>query len=67
VLIPKSGYIGQKLTSDVNTNTAANAKRTYDMGAVTTFIKNNTIKTRARIILIILSVDPIFAFIINWF
>jgi hypothetical protein len=38
VLIPKSGYIGQKLTSDVNTNTADNAKRMYDMGAVTTFI-----------------------------
>ena len=67
VLIPKGEYNGQKLTKLVRINMAPRTNKTIPTVPVTVPVKYNTAKMIATITLIVLSVLPIFFFIIICF
>jgi len=64
LLRPKGKYNGQKLTKLVITKTAAKISKIIPKIPVTTLVKYKITKIAANKILIILSVDPMFFFII---
>lgn len=66
VLILNGAYNGQKLIKLVNTNIPAKINKTIPKVPDITFVKYNTAIKMAISTLIILSVDPIFFFIIRF-
>ena len=64
VLIPKGRYRGQKLIKLVNTKIPAKANNTTPVVPLILPVVKSTIKTIAMMILITLSIDPMFFFII---
>jgi len=64
LLRPKGKYNGQKLTKLVKTKTAARTSKIIPKVPVITLVKYKITKTAANKILMILSVDPMFFFMI---
>lgn len=64
VLIPKGRYKGQKLIKEVSTNTRARTPRTIAHVPEMTFMKYSTAMMAAIVIRMILSVFPMFFFIV---
>ena len=67
MLIPNGKYNGQKLIKEVATKTPPRTRRTIPNVPVTVPVKYNTPNTIATIILLILSAEPMFAFIVVFF
>jgi hypothetical protein len=67
VLIPNGTYKGQKLIKLVKTNIPANTKNTIPIIPGSRFVKKNTAKIAATTARIILSLPPIFFFMIFYF
>lgn len=65
VFIPSKGYSGQKLIKLVRTNTPARTSNTIPNVPVITLVKYNIATSAASAIRIILSVVPMFGFIIR--
>jgi len=67
VFSPKIEYNGQILITLVNKNTPPKTSSTIDAGPSTILVINSIEKTTAKIILIVLSNDPMLDFIIVYF